>query len=276
MVDTYENNTIAVLGPEGTWSHQAALKYNPTRNLSFFESIEDVIDQVSREEIPLGILPFENSLEGTIIPTLDGLYRERLLIQKEIVIPIQHCICGLNKDFENVTHIYSHQQALRQCRNYLKNKHAEAKLIHMQSTSAAFRKIKEENLLNSLAIGPRIAASVYGLNVVDEDIQDSQNNQTAFIAVGKTPMNSALAEKSTLVIDPRQDRIGLLLEILEVFKNYNLNLSKIDSRPSREKLGSYIFYITLEPFLDDIYKAIIDLKKLNMNITSLGSYEVIR
>lgn len=270
----FSEKSVAVLGPQGTWSHQAALNYNSELQPVFFDSIPETLQAVVSGKILKGIVPFENSLQGTIVQTLDGISEKRLFIHKEIILNIQHCIAGVDKDIKvnEVKKIYSHEQALLQCKEYLKNIYSSAKLILTPSTAAAFRKIKDEGLTNALAIGPRLSAEIYGLQILKEAIQDKENNQTSFVVVSKKP-STEQGIKTMLLIDPRQDRVGLLLEILEVFKQRNINLSKIESRPSREKLGSYIFYVVLDIGAGAILtETMRSLEQKNMNVVSLGSY----
>ncbi len=251
-----KENIVGLLGPKGSYSEQALMqiqeKYKNTdkgseSQVMFFDSIDEVILALSSGKISKAILPFENSIQGTVLETLDGLYRHKLKINEEVIVKINHVISGLDKKIpaNQIKYIYSHPQALGQCRTYVEEKYPKAKLVITPSTSFAFRKIRDEGLTDSLAIGSRFASDVYGLSCIDENIQDVKNNQTLFFNVSKKGDENVLAF-TFLVIDPRADKTGLLYEILSLFKSENINLLKIESRPSREKLGSYIFYLKAE------------------------------
>ena len=269
----YAKNSVGILGPKGTYTHQAAQALG-LGSLVFFDSIPEVLDAITQGKVERVVLPLENALEGTVMQTLDGLYVSKLHITQELILPINHCLAGLNAsiNLQEVTQIYSHPQALGQCRNYIQKNFQNAKLILTPSTAAAFKKIKEEGLTNALAIGPTLCGEVYGLQVLDENIQDIENNTTAFILVQKEASLSNV-DKTMLVIDPQQDRVGLLLEILQLFKERNINLSKIESRPSREKLGAYIFYVVLDRVEEQDLNLVLKLlEEKGMLVTSLGSY----
>jgi len=250
--EAIRKNAIAVLGPEGSYSQQALSTYNASKKPVFFDSINDIIDALSSGRADRAILPFENSIHGTVLETLDGLYYHRLKIHDEIIVPVEHVIAGLNAKVsaKEIRFIYSHPQALAQCASYLQKRYPHAKLILTPSTSGAFKKIKEEGLTSALAVGSKFAATFYGLSIVDEAIQDVENNHTLFVVVSKTV--SRESTRFTLyVVNPKTNRPGILHDILGVFKKRSINLLKLESRPSREKLGSYIFYVKAELATDD-------------------------
>jgi prephenate dehydratase len=159
----------------------------------------------------------------------------------------------------------------------LEENFSSAKFIQTPSTASAFEKIKGEGLVDSIAIGPKIAAEIYGLKVIKEDVQDEGNNETSFVVIKRESSESSSADKTTIVVNPKVDRPGLLYDILEVFKGKGVNLSKIESRPSRDKLGSYIFYLTLDigenPLL---VKIIEELEAMHIEVYNFGSYNRIR
>lgn len=254
--------TIAVLGPAGSYSEQAAFQYDKNCKPEYFDTISEIIDELSTGIIDMAILPMENSVQGTVLETLDGIYYNNLKIFDETVLDIRHSIAGLsdlvargnrkgvaNKEeiADNIRFIYSHPQSLGQCAKYLKKNFPKAKLIPITSNSAAFKKIKEEKLIDALAVGPKICADIYGLSIVEEGIQDVSNNQTLFVVVSgsKTSQKSKLGHV-LMVLAPGKDRPGLLFDMLHAFKKKNINLLKLESRPSRNKLGSYIFYVKAE------------------------------
>lgn len=239
---------VAVLGPKGSYSEEASLKHDPKAQPVFYDSIAEIISALAAGSESHAILPMENSIQGTILETLDGIYYNHLKISDEITIDIHHSIAGIDRKLaaEDVRTIYSHPQSLGQCAGYIRKHYPHAKLVLTPSNPAAFKKIRDEDIADALAIGPKICADIYGLSIIEEDIQDTRNNQTLFVAVSKE--SSARASQSSLqssllVIDPKENHPGLLHDVLSVFKDAGINLLKLESRPSRSKLGTYIFYL---------------------------------
>jgi prephenate dehydratase len=271
-ITAHKKGRIGLLGPQGSFSQQAAIEYNKTRQPVFFETISDIVNAVANNEIQEAILPFENSIEGTVRETLDGLYRKGVNITDEIILPIQHCIAGIDRKVapRDIEYIYSHPQALAQCRAYIQKHYPRAKLVLTPSTSAAFQKIKNEGLVNARAIGPHLAATIYKLSIIDENIQDQQNNQTLFVAVARNPKKQSGLTSTILVIDPATDKPGLLYTILGVFAKKSVNLSKIESRPSQSKLGKYIFFLRA-----DIKQNNATFKNILKELKGLGSTAII-
>lgn len=269
---THQKGGIGLLGPPGTFSQQAALQYNKTLRPVFFDTISDVIDAMARGDIEKAILPIENSIEGTVRETLDGLYYKNLKIIDEVVVDIKHCIAGIDRRVPSreIEYISSHPQALAQCRIYIQKHYPRARLMLTPSTSAAFQKIKEEALVNARAIGPKLAADIYKLAVVDQNIQDKKNNATRFAIIAKNPGVPRKLKSTLLVIAPKKDKPGLLYNILSVFAKKNINLSKIESRPSQNKLGEYIFYLRA-----DIKSTDPLLTKIVHKLRSFGSVTII-
>jgi prephenate dehydratase len=187
-----------------------------------------------------------------VLETLDGIYYNNLKINKEIIVNIEHVIAGIDNKIlpSKVKYIYSHPQALGQCRAYLKERYPKAKLVQTPSTSFAIKKVKEDGKKDSLAIGSKFAAGIYKLPIIEENIQDVKNNQTLFVVISKND-NVASLPFTLFVIDPKIDRPGILHDILSVFKQEKINLLKIESRPSKKELGKYIFYIKAEISAED-------------------------
>jgi len=270
--------SIAVLGPCGTFSQQAARVYDDKLEPIFFDSISEVIGAVADGVTNVGIVPIENSVHGTVVETIDETYGRRLKIVEEIVIPIRHVVAGVKGVLPDgdIAMVYSHPQGLNQCKKYLEENFFSAKRIKTLSTASAFEKIKEGELVDSIAIGPKIAAEIYGLKIIEEDVQDRENNETSFVVIKRESSENLSANKTTIVVSPKIDRPGLLYDILEVFKKKGINLSKIESRPSMEKLGSYIFYLTLDIGDNSLLEEIInDLEVMKIGVYSLGSYNKI-
>jgi prephenate dehydratase len=198
------------------------------------------------------------------------------LINKEIVIDIHHSISSLNKGIKtkNIAVIFSHPQALGQCKHYLHKHFPNATLVPTASTSAGQKKIKEERLADALAIGPSFAARINGLKILAENIEDEKNNQTMFVAVSKTAVKKSPSMKSTLLgLVLKTDKEGILHDILSVFKDRKINLSKIESRPSRKKLGLYMFYVKIDIARKDkrMPEVIRELERMGITVTLMSA-----
>jgi len=225
-----------------------------------------------------GIVPIENSIEGPVGLTLDLLaHKIDLVIEKEIVIPVSHSLLVDKNiydtdDIGDITDVYSHSQALAQCQNYLE--HYKLKTHFTLSTAAAAKSIKGQK--GVAAIGTLKAAEIYGLKPIDKNIQDIKNNQTRFIILSKNSTKVTGNDKTSLLFSLFDDNSGGLYEILGVFAKSNINLTKIESRPSKEGLGKYIFFVDLEGHQDDekIKNILSILKEKTSFMKILGSYPI--
>jgi prephenate dehydratase len=199
-------------------------------------SIEENISEI-------GVLPIENSIEGPVGLTLDLLVHNNLKIQGEIVIPVNHNLLS-NKGIklEDIKNVYSHSQALAQCQNYLEVKNMKTHFTLSTSSAAKFIK----NMSDSGAIGTLKAAELYDLEVIDRNIQDLDNNQTRFIILSKKDHFITGNDKTSILFSLIGDNPGELYNILGIFAKNNINLTKIESRPSKEGLGKYIFFVDFE------------------------------
>ena len=266
---------VGYLGPAGSYSEVAAEYLKPGSNFSALETITDVIKAVNQGELDFGVIPIENSIQGSVVEAVDGLYQNKLFIEQELVVPIKHCVAALTSEIksENVEMIMSKDQALAQCSDYIRANLPNAKQIATTSTSQAFKKIAEEGLVKAVAIGTVNAADKYKLKVLARNIQNKENNETKFVLISKNFNVNSTGQISSFVIIPKKDRPGLLFEILKNFKENNLNLSKIESRPSKLKLGTYVFCIDINGNFKDktVEKAIFRIKK-ESDVIFLGSY----
>jgi len=266
---------VGFLGPIGSYSEIAASYLNPEANYIATETITDVLKMINNGELNYGVVPIENSIQGSVIETVDGLYKNKLFIEKELVIPIRHCVASLTSEiiFDKVEIVMSHPQALGQCSDYIRANFPNAKQIITSSTSHAFKKIADEGLVNAVAIGTNSAANEYGLKILANNVQNTENNETKFVLVTKTFNVNSKGQISSFVIVPKKDRPGLLFDILKSFKDNNLNLIKIESRPSKLKLGTYIFSIDVNGnFKDKSIERAISAVKEESDVIFLGSY----
>jgi prephenate dehydratase len=278
MAKKVNNTKIAVLGPEGTFTEQAALKYqNETREkakLVFLSRINLIFEAVKRNKADKGILPLENMIDGSLGEVLDLLYHSNLKIIEEIVVPIHHCLASLPETSINrIKVVMSHPKALTQCSNFLRKKNYELK--ETLSTAEAMREIKESRIKDAAAIGPELAARKYSLKVLAKNIEDNKGNVTRFIVISKKSARKEKGKKykTSIAIHPSKDRPGLLHDLLGKFAFNNINLTKIESRPTKFRLGEYVFYIDLEGHAQDkkVISAFKEIRKL-AEVKIFGSY----
>lgn len=251
---------ISYLGPHGSNSEQAFKKYigNNQKIVEIqHNSIEAAIISLESDECDEAIVPIENSIEGCVNVTLDMLGASNSIkIISEITISIQHRLMfkkGVN--ISKIKYIISHPQAIAQCRSYILKTYPDVEIIYANSTSEA-AKITSESKGEFAAIASTLAANIYNLEIVDKDIQDVKNNITRFVVLSKKECNLEESKKITMMFSV-EDRPGSLVDVLDVFKKYNVNLSKIESRPSKKILGEYIFFIEInmnmmEPLFEEI------------------------
>jgi prephenate dehydratase len=243
---------LAYLGPPGTFSEEAALLYDEEAQLLPLPSIPAVAAAVETGMAEEGIVAIENSLEGSVTDTLDLLIHEsRLLIRHELVLPIEHCLLVKpGTQAREVKVIFSHPQALAQCRRFLERCFPQAQAIAALSTAAAVEQMMAYETV-AAAIGPQRAAAVYGATVLAKGIQDRSPNLTRFVVLAPTDHPPTGWDKTSLCFSFAEDRPGLLYEVLKEFAVRNINLTKVESRPTKEGLGEYIFLVDLEGHRED-------------------------
>lgn len=263
---------IAFLGPETTFSHQAAIKqFGHSAVLSPFNSIEVIFSEVEQGNCAYGIVPVENSTEGVINLTLDCFVDSPLLICDELKLEVSLCLMSKVKDLKQIEVVHSHPQALAQCRNWLNRHLPGIEQIPFSSTANAARQVKNEK--NSAAIAGFLAAEVNHLNVLAEKIQDRPDNHTRFLVIGKEKAKKARHNKTAILFSIK-DEAGSLLHSLQIFARNKINLTKIQSRPLRNRSWEYLFYLDFEGHVDDqnIAKVIDSLRKKSLFMKVLGSF----
>ena len=269
------NEFLAYLGPQGTYTEQAALNYSPSATLWPFPSISEVVTAVASNNATEGIIPIENSLFGSVTETLDLLIREpRLAIRNEIVIAIQHClIVSQNHKEQEIDRVYSHPQALGQCSNFLKKHFPKAQLIATLSTSAAVGQMMTEDS-HSAAIGPERAALLNNATVVKKGIQNNPYNVTRFVVIADKDHPPTGNDKTSICFSFAEDKPGLLNAGLLAIAEKGVNLSKIESRPTGKILGEYYFLIDLNGHRQEanIAKIIEEITPSTSLLRILGSY----
>jgi len=261
---------IGVLGPEGSYSEKAARQWSPGAEMIYFDDFEEVLIAVEAKYLEAGVVPLENSLEGAVGLTMDSLLRLKVLIIGEVNLPIRNCLLGMGGSEIKV--ILSHPQALAQCRQYIRDHYPKAEVRTTGSTSHAAKLAQE--FPEMAAIAGAGAAEKYGLIVLAKDIQDAAENVTRFAVVGNDIVPATGRDKTSLVIYLERDRAGALYDILQEFAGQGINLTRIESRPSRRGLGDYYFYIDLEGHISDlpVEEALQGIVKKAAMVKVLGSY----
>lgn len=263
---------IGFLGPSGTYAEEAASKLDG--ELIAFNSIMEVMEAVKQEKVDVGVVPIENSIEGPVGVTLDLLAHDYdLKINSEIILPVSHkLLINPQSSIEDVEMVYSHVQALSQCRKFIEK--MDAKPVATPSTSRAAEMVKGQS--NAAAIGTQKAADLYGLKIAAQDIQDYNDNSTRFIVVGKHDHEPTGHDKTSVVFSLIEDRPGGLYDVLGAFAKCNINLTKIESRPSKKKLGNYIFFIDFQGHKADkeVKNILNNIKNKIFYVKILGSYPI--
>lgn len=238
---------ISYFGPAGTYTEEAAIHYDRQADLRPYPTIPAVCRAVSAGLADEGIVPIENSLEGSVVYTLDFLINESdLSICHEIVLPIEHCLMVKpGADLSEIRVIYSHPQSLGQCRHYLEDHFPQARPTASLSNSAAVNDMLKSGA-PAAAIASRRAATLYGATVVRQGIQDGANNMTRFVALAPDDHPPTGQDKTSICFSFDRDAPGSLYQALGVFALRNLNLTKIESRPTKESLGHYNFLVDCE------------------------------
>ncbi len=263
---------IATLGPEGTFSHQAALRYSPKASLLFVKTVRDVFEAVHSSKASCGIVPLENSLSGTIGQTLDWLLQFPLHIGAEIVVPVQHCLVGFG-NLSSVKTVFVQPQTYEQCESFFRRRLPHAAIQLTGSNADSARAIAQNNGKGNAAVVSKLAIQLYRLPLIEKNIQDNEHNVTRFVVIGKESPQPTGKDRTSVVIIPKGDRPGLLFDLLGYFAKRSINLTKIESRPSKGNLGEYVFFIDFEghqlgPMIPGLLKDI----QQHFVLKVLGSY----
>ena len=264
---------VAFLGPEGTFTQQAALKHfgHAVESLPL-GAIDEVFREVESGAANYGVVPVENSTEGVVNHTLDTFMTSSLKICGEVELRIHHhLLAGEHTRQDKVTRVYSHQQTLAQCRQWLDAHMPGVERIAVSSNAEAARRLKDE--WNALAIAGEMAEELYGLTAVQRNIEDRPDNTTRFIIIGRQDTPASGCDKTSLMISGK-NRPGLLYEVLSPFREEGINLTRLESRPSRTANWSYVFFVDCEGHKEDAtLQAVLDkLEAAGNTIKLLGSY----
>ncbi|MDY6817525.1 MAG: prephenate dehydratase [Halobacteriales archaeon] len=259
------------LGPAGTYSHRAATAVVDEDAVDFRESVYSIVEGVAEDGYDRGVIPVENSIEGSVTESLDALVEYEVSVVREIVTPIRHALLAQSDSFKTVA---SHSQALAQCRTYLEENYPDVALEAVASTARGVERAREDSTVAGIG-HPDNAGDV--LEVLAEDIQDRSSNATRFFAIAPADAGAISGGKTSVIIYPNANYPGLLLEILEAFADRDINLSRIESRPSGTRLGDYLFHVDFEAGLyEDRAQAALDVVEgiaENGWVRRLGSYD---
>lgn len=263
---------VAFLGPEATFTHQLAIKhFGRSAEMLAEKSIADVFEEVEKGRADYGVVPIENSTEGVVNHTLDMFMESDLVICAEREEPISHYLLSVSGELSKIKKVYSHPQALAQCRKWLESRLPKAEIIESASTADAACQASLEG--TAAAIASPLAAKLYHLKVVAPKIEDFQKNFTRFLVIGKHSPERTGKDKTSILFSIK-DRVGALNDILLIFKEHGINLTKIESRPTKKKAWEYIFFVDfLGHILDAKVQAVLsELKKNCLSVKILGSY----
>ena len=263
---------VAFLGPEGTFSQQAVIKHFGSAVKTVpTPSINEIFKVVENGGCQFGVVPVENSTEGVISHTLDRFLASPLKICGEVEIRVHQNLMGLAKSLDEVAEVFSHQQSLAQCRQWLDNHLPHARRTAVSSNAEAARLVAADK--QAVAIAGIVAAEIYKLDVIEKNIEDESGNTTRFIIIGQQISSSTGTDKTSLVVSTG-NQPGALYRILEPFASLDIGMVHIESRPSRQGLWDYVFFIDIEGHSEDeqVAKALALLKGNVSMLKLLGSY----
>jgi len=263
--------TIAYLGPEATFTHQAALqRFGGSLRYSPLKTVADVFNEVAKRRADFGVVPVENSTEGVVTHTLDMFVDSDLKIVAQIVLPIQHCLLGRTRRSQ-IKKLYVHPQTLAQCRNWIQKSFPTAEIIETSSNARSAEFAAKER--NAGAIAGLLAAEKYGLPVLEHDVQDHAGNATRFLVLGRQ-CSPPTGHDRTSVMFCIADKVGALHSSIAPFRRCQINMTKIESRPSKRKAWEYFFFVDCDGHFSDkrVAKALSLLAEHCVFVKVLGSY----
>lgn len=269
-----KNKSIAYLGVPGAFSEQACLEFNPTLVRQGCKSLDEAFSLAKAKKCDFVCLPIENSLAGSINATYDLIIDSDMEIIMEQIIRIEHYLLAKeNASLPDIKKVYSHYQAISQCSKFLSNLNVET--IEVFNTAGAARKISEEGTEQEAAIASKYAAELYNLNILASNIEDANFNYTRFVilAYNAPKFNENLEYKTSLMLETRH-QAGELAKCLDIFRQHNVNMTKLESRPKRDEPWRHRFYIDIEGYYHDsnIEVALLELLRAAATLKYLGCY----
>lgn len=266
---------IGFLGPEGTFTQTAVFKHfgHSVRALPF-HTIDEIFQEVESGVADFGVVPIENSTEGSVNNTLDMFLTSPLKIAGEIELRIEQHLLGKMTGLENIERICAHEQSLAQCRGWLREYLPHIELIGMSSNAAGARRARDED--GTAAIGPEVAADVYDLKIMVNSIEDRSDNSTRFLVVGRNLLAPSGSDKTTILVSTSGTGggAGVLHQLLQPLADHNIVMTFIESRPSRRKNWDYVFFIDIDGHADEspVVDALTVLEKDSSLFRVLGAY----
>lgn len=266
---------IGFLGPEGTFTQTSVYKHfgHSVRALPF-HTIDEVFQEVECGAADFGVVPIENSTEGSVNNTLDMFLTSPLKIAGEIELKIEQHLMSKMKGLDNIERICAHEQSLAQCRGWLREYLPHVELIGMSSNASGARRARDED--GTAAIGPEVAADVYELKIMVNNIEDRADNATRFLVVGRNLLAASGDDKTTILVSTSDTAggAGVLHSLLQPLAEYGVNMTRIESRPSRRKKWDYVFFIDIEGHAEEspVAEALQKLEKTSSLFRVLGAY----
>jgi chorismate mutase/prephenate dehydratase len=271
--------SIAFLGPLGTYSEEAALKqFGLGRGAVVCGSIDEVFRTLEANQADYGVVPVENSTEGAIGITLDLLLSSPLKICGEITLPIHHCLLSKQDDISQISHVFSHSQSLSQCHEWLNKTLPSAQREAVTSNARAAQMIHDLVSTDgtfAAAIASKRAAELFNLNILAENIEDDAKNTTRFLVLGKHDVAASGTDKTSIVMTTK-NKPGAMIDLLEPLSRHGVSMTKLESRPSRQSLWDYVFFVDIEGHQADakVQAALQELQARASFLKVLGSYPV--
>ena len=264
--------TVAFLGPEGTFSHAAALKhFGYAVNISPLSSIDDVFREVEAGAANFGVVPIENSTEGVVSNTLDNFIDSPLKVCGEVSLRIHHHLLTTSDSLNDIQRVYSHQQSLAQCRRWLTANLPHVEQVNVSSNAEAARRAAED--VTVAAIAGEQAAELYQLPSLVSNIEDNPNNTTRFLVIGQIDTHATGEDKTSIMVSSRNEA-GALYELLGPLAKHKVSMSKIESRPSHRGLWEYVFFLDIDGHVSDpaIAEVLAEIGQQAVMLKLLGSY----
>ncbi|HOK07258.1 MAG TPA: prephenate dehydratase [Syntrophales bacterium] len=264
--------TVACLGPAGSFSHAAVERvFGRGARCLFAPAIPDVFDAAERDASALALVPVENSREGSVKTTLERLVTTPLVIVSEVCLRVSHCLVTADGGTDGIRRVYSHPQALGQCRRWLRENLPQALWVETESTARAVERARGEE--DAAAVGGRLAAEIHGMKVAVEGIEDSPRNTTRFLVLGRRATPPSGRDKTSLLFTTRHAP-GALHEALGPFAAAGVNLLRIESHPIRERMWEYLFFVDLEGHagMEPLRSCLAALEGKTSSLKILGSY----
>jgi prephenate dehydratase len=263
---------IAFQGERGAYSEMAIMLNFPTSTAIPLKTFYDVFETVKNHRNGIAVVPIENSIEGSVSETYDLLLQDKIYVSGEIFQRINHCLI-VNKGYKNIINVYSHPQALGQCRNYIQRNKLEP--IPAFDTAGAVKFIKENKMMSSAAIASRRAAEIYDMEILDEGIEDKKNNFTRFFVISQQLVEKPSGKDRTSIIFALEHKPGSLYQVLKEFSRKSINLTRIESRPTKETPWEYYFYVDFDGHYNDekVKLTLNRIKTQTKFFKLLGSYQ---